>query len=475
MPDDLFGDPLAPNQRPKRKRRFTDRDQRTVHERLTDCAHNQDLFRLAAALPQPGRVGRPRGYPDHTFLFFLAARSVLASARRTAGHLQDPALWAIYRAGVRTNLGHLEAARLPALGPTRAQWLHAQHRLRHHSEDLWEHYRPLALHQALTQGIFPPGAPRPWSNPGRHQLIAADGTVLKSPTLARAAHTVDERTGEIRTHRLDPASAPQTEGGGQAVYGPKYCFFSARKDPHYRSRVFLDCRYVPHLHPGGESAVAVQAALDLMARAPGCMGLLYDGALRGVHRDTIARAGGLVINKQHKGITPVYYETLRPGRCSHELWAAQGRIAEKLHYADGTTDLVPVPIAKLEHRGTRTHRWYHLLHIPCRHGTHHHRVPVAVTTRPGERPPGQSDTERGFHRAEHLQQIPEHTLAHQTVYPYRSDAESGHAELDASLWNGRLISYGVGAQQLLTLGFVLAQNSTSRAIHTIQADLQLTT
>jgi hypothetical protein len=47
----------------------------------------------------------------------------------------------------------------------------------------------------------------------------------------------------------------------------------------------------------------------------------------------------------------------------------------------------------------------------------------------------------------------------------RSDAESGHAQLDASLWNGRLISYGVQAQQLLTLGYVLAQNPTSRALH----------
>ncbi|MGW4272344.1 hypothetical protein ACWEGQ_08250 [Streptomyces seoulensis] len=55
-------------------------------------------------------------------------------------------------------------------------------------------------------------------------------------------------------------------------------------------------------------------------------------------------------------------------------------------------------------------------------------------------------------------------IAH-AVHPYRSDAESGHAQLDASLWNGRLISYGVEAQQLLTLGFVLAQNSTSRALH----------
>jgi hypothetical protein len=420
---------------------------------------------LAEALPPPGRVGRPRRYPDVAFLFFLAARSVLASARRTAAHLEDPEVWTILRAGVRAELGRTAAALLPETGPTRSQWLHAQQRLREHSHDLWDMYRGLALAQALEQGIFPEDETRSWSSPQRHQLIAADGTVLKSPTLARATQSVDMTTGEIRYHRVDPASVAQTEGGGTEVFGPKYVFFSARKDENYLSRVFLDSRYVPHLHPGGEAAVAVRGVIDIMSAAPGCMGVLYDGAIRGVHRDAIARFGGLIINKQHKGNEPQFYESLRPGRCIHELWAAGGRIVEKVHYADGTAELVPVPIKRLERRGLRTFRWYHVLTIPCRRGVHEHRVAVGTTSRKGERPPGESDEERGFHRAEHLQQIPEFTRTHQLVYPYRSDAESGHAQLDASLWNGRLISYGVEAQQLLTLGFVLAQNSTSRALH----------
>ncbi|MFC7898293.1 hypothetical protein [Streptomyces sp. NPDC057381] len=465
MPEDLFGDALPPAQRTPRKRPFSETDRRTLHERLTDCARNSDLYELAETLPPPGRVGRPRGYPDVAFLYFLAARSVLASARRTAAHLSDPEVWSVLKEGVRAELGALAASSLPEAGPTRSQWLHAQRRLREHSDELWGQYRVLALEQALAQGIFPEGETRSWSNPQRHQLIAADGTVLKSPTLARARESVDMTTGEIRYHRVDPASVPQREGGGGEVYGPKYVFFSARKDETYLSRVFLDSRYVPHLQAGGEAAVAVEGVLDIMGSAPGCMGVLYDGALRGVHRDTIARYGGLVINKQHKGNESQYYESLCPGRCTHELWVADGRIAEKAHYADGTTQLVPVPITRLERRGTRTFRWYHVLEIPCRRGSHEYRVSVGTTSRKGERSTGESDEERGFHRAEHLQQIPEFTRTHQLVYPYRSDAESGHSQLDASLWNRRLISYGVEAQQLLTLGFVLAQNSTSRALH----------
>jgi hypothetical protein len=422
----------------------------------------RDLDCAAQAVWMHGSTRTDARCPDLAFLFFLTARSVLSSARRTAAHLEDPKVWTVLKSGVRVALGQAEAARFPEWGPTRSQWLRAQRRLRENSHELWEAYRPLALQQALDQGIFPEDEPRSWSNPQRHQLIAADGTVLKSPTLARAGQSVDLTTGEIRYHRIDPASVAQ------------YVFFSARKGAGYMTRVILDSRYVPHLHPGGEAAVAVDGVIDIMSAAPGCMGTPYDGAMRGVHRDAIARFGGLVINKQHKGNDPQFYETLRPGRCGHELWAANGRIAEKVHFADGTTELVPVPIKKLERRGTRMFRWYHLLAIPCRHGLHEHRVSVGTTSRTGERPPGESDEERGFHRAEHLQQIPEFTRTHQLIYPYRSDAESGHAQLDASLWNGRLISYGVEAQQLLTLGFVLAQNSTSRALHQAGTLLQPT-
>ncbi|MFE9886296.1 hypothetical protein [Streptomyces scopuliridis] len=74
------------------------------------------------------------------------------------------------------------------------------------------------------------------------------------------------------------------------------------------------------------------------------------------------------------------------------------------------------------------------------------------------------DAERGFHRAEYLQQIPEFTRAHQLLYPYRSDSESVHNQFDQSLWNGRMISYGVERQAVFVLAFALSQNATSRRL-----------
>ncbi|WP_307058813.1 hypothetical protein [Streptomyces achromogenes] len=75
-----------------------------------------------------------------------------------------------------------------------------------------------------------------------------------------------------------------------------------------------------------------------------------------------------------------------------------------------------------------------------------------------------SDAERDFHRAEHLQQIPESTLTHQQLYPYRSDSESVHNQFDQSMWNNRMISYGLDRQKVFALGFAVAQNATSRRI-----------
>jgi hypothetical protein len=98
-----------------------------------------------------------RVHPDLAFLFFLTARSVLSSARRTAAHLEDPKVWTVLKSGVRAALGQAEAARFPEWGPTRSQWLRAQRRLRENSHELWEAYRPLALQQALDQGNLPGG------------------------------------------------------------------------------------------------------------------------------------------------------------------------------------------------------------------------------------------------------------------------------------------------------------------------------
>ncbi|MFZ3498275.1 hypothetical protein ACODT5_34475 [Streptomyces sp. 5.8] len=480
MPDDLFGDPAPRTVRKKAARRALESDIRTVSRRIKDVAVFEDIYRLASVLDAPGsgRGGRPPAFPPYVYLLFLALRGVHGSARYCAAELNDADVWNQIRQGVAHHLGHDEAARLPDQGPTRHQWQHAQKTLLiPRREELSETFADLALAQALSQGLLPPEARRAWSRPERHQLIAGDGTVAKSPTLATVPYT--EKDGVRRRHRVDPASSWQKEGGGNRddeenpssgtddgtalVLGSKFVVFSTRHRGYFR-RVFLRYAHVPRNTEGGEAAVALEPACAILDAADGCLGVLYDGAFRGMHRDVIARRGRLLINKQHKGARPRYLRTLDYGLCRHELWSQQGRAHERVFLDTGTTKLLPLPILKLQRRASpNTHRWYHLIAVPCPRGAHEHREPVSITTTPGEREDGQSDTETGFHRAEHLLQIPGNTATHQHLYGGREDTESGFSQLDRSLWNRRMIAFGADAQSLVILGFLLAQNATSAA------------
>ncbi|MFJ9011837.1 hypothetical protein [Streptomyces canus] len=498
MPDDLFGDRVPRAKRKKNARRACESDLRTVSKRIKDVARFEDLYHLAALLePEPGpRRGRRPDYPPYVYVLFLALRGIHGSARYCAGDLQDDAVWKKIRKGAARHLGKDEAKRLPKTGPSRHHWQHAQRTLLvPRLQELNAGFADLALDQALRQGLLPADARRSWSSPARHQLIAGDGTVAKSPTLSTTPYTVDQTTGEIRRHRVDPASSWQKEGGGDRtdppqeqpspttdndtdttapqqnngeddtamVLGTKFVVFSTRHRGYFR-RVFLNYAHVPHNHPGGEAAVALDLACTILDAADGCMGVLYDGAFRGMHRNVIARRGRLLINKQHKGTKPRYIRTVGYGRCRHELWSSGGRVHERAYLDDGTTTLIPLPVRKLERRASpHTHRWYHLLTILCPRGPHEHREPVGVTTTPGERDEGQSDTETGFHRAEHLLQIPDNTNTHQHLYGGREDTEAGFSQFDRSLWNRRMIAFGADAQSLVVLGFLLAQNATSAA------------
>ncbi|MFI1734066.1 hypothetical protein ACH40E_33610 [Streptomyces acidicola] len=476
MPDDIFGDALPQGDRPSRKRQLTDRDQRTRDDRIDDCLNYPLIYELAELLPPPSAVGCPRGYPPVTYLLIAAMMTVTGSKRSALGTL-SPKQWRSVRSAVRRHAGRRAAILLPAEAPSRHQYLYAENKLLAPSFDLLqERFEDYAVQQALAQGLFPTNSPRNWARPERRQLLAGDATVPKAPSKAERAETDDTTTGEIRTHRVDPAARLYYENGEDkktVVRGTKWFFASARDDGYWQ-RVILTVQHVAGGEYEDEAAIAVRSFARLHAQLPGAMGVVYDGAFRGVHRDVLARRGLLVVNKQHGSVIPRAYELLRPGRCRHDLWCDQGRVAERILLDDGTSHLLPVPVIRLEHReGVNKSRWYHLLRIDCRYGPHTHRVPVGITTTSADRALCDSttgkripnDTERDFHRAEYLQQIPEATRAHQLVYPYRSDAESLHNQLDQSMWNKRMISYGLDRQKVFMLGFVLAQNATSHRMH----------
>ncbi|WP_371616365.1 hypothetical protein [Streptomyces sp. NBC_00454] len=477
MPDDVFGTPKPQSERPNRKRQLTDQDQRSTTERVRDCLDYPLLYEMAELLPPPNVVGCPREYPGIVYLIMAALTPVTKSKRSTTGLLASPQDWRSVRASIRRHLGRRAAAALPLTAPSRGQYQDALNNLLVPAADaLEEAFRGYAAQQALSQGLFPSDAPKVWSRPERRQLLVGDATVPKAPSKARAEEIADEDTGLMRNHRVDPAARIYYENGEKEkkrVRGTKW-FFASGRDTGYWTRVILSFAHVAGGEYEDEAAVAVRQFHMLKDALPHCMGVVYDGAFRGVHRDALARTGLLAINKQHGSVAPVFYERISPCRSGHELWCDQGRIAESIRIDDGTRILEPLPILKLEHRaGAAKSRWYHVLKIPCRHGDHGYRVPVGITTTPADRTLRsvdtgkriKSDSERGFHRAEYLQQIPEASLTHQLLYPYRADSESVHSQFDQSLWNRRMIAYGVERQKIFVLGFALSQNATSHQIH----------
>lgn len=475
MPDDIFGDALPQYLRPSRKRQLSDKEQRTQPQRIADCLDEPLIYEMAERLPAPASRGCPRQYPAVVYLLLASLMTVTGSKRSAVGTLDD-GQWRAVRASVRRNAGRRAAALLPLASPSRFQYQYAEEKLLAPSiEPLQDLFEQHAVQQSLHQGLFPEDATRNWVRPERRRLLVGDATVPKAPSKAEHAFTDDPVTGERRRHRFDPAARLYYENGEKEkrlARGTKWFFASARDDGYWQ-RVILTVRHVAGGEYEDEAAVAVRSFTQLSKQLPGCMGVVYDGAFRGIHRDALARLGLLVINRQHGSVKPRAYELLRYGRCRHDLWCDQGRIAERILLDDGTSTLIPVPVSRLEHRQGRTKsRWYHLLLIPCRHGAHPYRVQVGITTTPADRigtDPAtgrklKSDTERDFHRAEYLQQIPESTLIHQQLYPYRSDSESVHNQFDQSLWNNRMISYGLERQKVFALGFALAQNATSRRV-----------
>lgn len=133
-----------------------------------------------------------------------------------------------------------------------------------------------------------------------------DATVPRAPSKASEHETVDPITGELRNHRVDPAVRDYYENGEKAkrpVRGTKW-FFGSGRGEGYWTRVILTFAHVAGGEYENEAAVAVRQFSWLKTALPDRMGVIYDGALRGVHRGALARRGLLVVNRQHGSVNP---------------------------------------------------------------------------------------------------------------------------------------------------------------------------
>lgn len=162
------------------------------------------------------------------------------------------------------------------------------------------------------------------------------------------------------------------------------------------------------------------------------------------------------MTRRHKGTKPRLLEVITACPCGqrHDLWTRKGAVHLRTLDVSGKARFTPLEILKLEsRRGARSHRWYHLLQLPCGQT---HRVRLNSTT---------DDETSGFNRAKHLTQLPSHHPDRDRIYGWRADAESLNNGTDRRLWGGRMVAYGAERQTLFLIGYALAQNALATAIN----------
>ncbi|MFE2844794.1 hypothetical protein ACFXKS_14710 [Streptomyces scopuliridis] len=443
--------------------------------RLEYVVANPALYEVAATVFPPKirkGPGRPARYPPYIYLIYLICIAIYDSSRRTDATLRHPDTWKAVCVGVRRQLGDKEADALPNRGPSRDQWndfysdhLHpAVHEFRKASRDVW-------IQQAIALGMLSQKRKRgDWLRPHRSQVINGDGTVVRPPSDQTEEYEKDEKSGEIRYHRVDHDAGIQVEGDDNIIYGKKIVAFSVRQEAKCHSRFILNADNARHRSPEQdpereeEATTAVRLTHEILDRAPGVIAASYDTAWRGKHRAPLIRRGLIVFTRQHSGITPhplkkYQYEK---SECSHDVYAAGGRACERRLTVDGKTMYNPLPVRELLVReGKSGWRFYHSIEISCRNGPHTELIAVYEKEEDSAIDPRTKRMK--FNRTEHLRQIPPDTLYGDRLLGMRQDSESSNSTLDYSHWDKRVPMYGAEGALLGYLGYAWMINSIALA------------
>ena len=309
------------------------------------------------------------------------------------------------------------------------------------------------------------------------RAMRADGKVV-TPLFRGTADTrlVNRRTGEIRTPRYEADASLHFEGTGETAWGLKFVLVAVRTtDVH--GRIILDTDWVPS--PGGEAATAMDSITRIAADTPGLQGVIYDGALRGVHHQRLLRDLGLLpINKvtAAQGTGPnrkktnkerveksTFVEqrtiTLPDGtERTIDLFARAGAIGILTLTDTGEKLFTELPRIRTSRKADKvgTYRWYN-----------HHRLPdhlgggVIVVRLHGN----DEDRVRKFNRTENVRPIPPSDPAFRALYARRNDAESINRAFDDTLWLRRAHTVGTDRQRLNLLTYALAVNALALHRH----------
>jgi hypothetical protein len=299
-----------------------------------------------------GRLGRrSRRHPIALHLAWGAMARLYGSANRLQSEVRQRPTWAAivdrYNTGAATHPHGIElrAVGVPLITDT---YRHLRDHLTHddHFDELLDAFTRHSVTLARNVGLLDPNGPGSRTRPHPTRTIYGDGTIVKP--LYRPTNS----------GRTDPDAEEHTRHDGQ-IWGNDLVTIATRgPEPH--RRVILAVDRVDS--PGTEAATAVEAIRHVHQHAgDGILAVVYDGAFRGVHHETLMTELGLiVINKVHpatrNGDTRTYRQ-IPLGHWTHPVGNAPAPTPSSHTPAPSTTapSTTPAPSPSPRHwRGTRS-------------------------------------------------------------------------------------------------------------------------
>jgi hypothetical protein len=254
------------------------------------------------------------------------------------------------------------------------------------------------------------------------------------------------------------------------------------RDEGYRRQYILDVAHLPYKRPGGEAQLAVEMWEGLKQEAAGIRGVVYDGAMRGMHHQQIATRGGICVapsiaesveggkRKGGKGRGKRKEKSLALGAyagsdgCRHVLYGIAGQAHELKVTDEGTEQHIPLD-QRPQFRAAPCpgdYYLYLLVTIPCRRaegGRHEHRIPL---TGPG------ADKLLGGRKISLMEYLrpyapsDDENSPYGILYPVRPSAEAVHSILDRAFHFKRMPAYGAYRQTTLLVGIAMGRNAIAR-------------
>ncbi len=210
---------------------------------------------------------------------------------------------------------------------------------------------------------------------------------------------------------------------------------------------------------------------------PGLQGVIYDGALRGVHHQRLLRELGILsLNKvsattgtgpRRKGRVRVEKSTFVEQRkvtapdgtrLTIDLFARAGAIGLTSMTDTGEKLFTELRRIRTSRKADKigTFRWYNHYRLPDRLGG------SVITVRLHG---NDEDKVRKFNRTENVRPIPPSDPDFRGLYKRRNDAESINRAYDDTLWLRRARSVGQARQRLNLLTYALAVNALALHRH----------